>query len=1138
VAGEAPRIDPRSAATVAEELRRELSLLPVPDRPEEKFDPDRGLSGAMVGIFSRLAEIIIRRLNDVPGKNQLAFLNLLGASRLPPQPARVPLTFTLTASSATEAVVRESTQVAAPPAEGEKEPVIYETEHELVVTAARLDSVFVRDPELDAFADLGDLRAAPAPEGRPAFAGDRQIEHLLYVGHDYFGLSGLKAVRLKFALTASVADPRFVQWEIWKGTGYEQVGVEDGTDMLRGSGDVVINAPVLADNTPFPRTEVCGVPGRWLRCRLLTPITASKAALNTMVRASQLPSIESVAVSVTLDSLVDGKEQLLPPDAAFFNDLRLDTSKDFLPFGAAPRYGDTFYVAGRETFSKAGAKVTLTVGATNPVAADIPPPTTAGNPKLRWEYWNGAKWAELGTVDKAGKVTRENPSSPDPKLEDETKALTTGGTVKFNLPNDAAPTAVNGVENAWVRVRIVEGNYGVPPAYVPVKEKDSDAIKGYALNKGTLAPPSLSSLGVDYSLTTPLEPAEVVACNDLVCERQGLAAISPFQPSKDEEPSLYLGFSPPPPRGHEGTRFPNRKLSIYVEPVDFKHGESYGPVWPLRSRKAGGTSSLVKHKFRVAFESPLTVNPTLRVNLYGSAWITERTWSIEVQPGKTTELVIPVLVPADAAPTDKDRGFLRLTWEGWPTVEHVVRFETFASEEEATRRPQLSWEYWNGVGWAALVVRDDTRNLTLPGLFEFIAPADFAARDEFGRERFWLRARWTGGGYSFPPHLSRLLLNTVTAVQAVTVRGETLGSSDASAGQKFRTLRAPVLPGEQLEVREPEMPSDAEAAKIRREEGDDSISVVKDGSESAKEVWVRWHGTPDFYSSGPRDRHYVLDRLTGEVRFGDGLNGMIPPALAGNLRLRRYQTGGGTVGNRPAGIVTQMKTTVPYVDKVTNFLPAAGGAAAEDLPSLIDRAPRTLRHGERAVTIEDYEDLARQATPEVARVKCVPLYDLASDPDATRRRMGAVSLIIVPRSSEPRPLPSLELLGRVRDFLDGHRTPHAELFVVGPDYVGVDVTVTLGLSSMEGAREVEAAVAGALSRFLHPLTGGLDRKGWDFGRKPHKSDLFALLEETPGVDHVIALSVIEKKERADATTTERALVYSGAHTISLTVEAA
>jgi len=73
-------------------------------------------------------------------------------------------------------------------------------------------------------------------------------------------------------------------------------------------------------------------------------------------------------------------------------------------------------------------------------------------------------------------------------------------------------------------------------------------------------------------------------------------------------------------------------------------------------------------------------------------------------------------------------------------------------------------------------------------------------------------------------------------------------------------------------------------------------AVVKDQTGRPREVWVRWSRVPDFHGSGARDRHYVIDYLTGEIRFGDGLSGMIPPVGSGNIRLARYKNGGGASG--------------------------------------------------------------------------------------------------------------------------------------------------------------------------------------------------------------------------------------------------
>jgi predicted phage baseplate assembly protein len=202
----------------------------------------------------------------------------------------------------------------------------------------------------------------------------------------------------------------------------------------------------------------------------------------------------------------------------------------------------------------------------------------------------------------------------------------------------------------------------------------------------------------------------------------------------------------------------------------------------------------------------------------------------------------------------------------------------------------------------------------------------------------------------------------------------------------------------------------------------------------------------------------------------------------------------------------------------------------------MERAPRTIRHRDRAVTPEDYEDLGKLATPEVARTRCVPLFDLANDPDATSRRLGMVSLIIVPRSAEAKPLPSLELISQVRDYIAARQIPTAELVVVGPEYIRVDVQVEVGLKSVEGASGVVAEIEDVLSRYLHPLMGGLAGTGWDFGRKPRVSDLYVVLKAVRGVDYVKTLVVNEIEERAGAAQTGRFLVYSGMHQITVTYE--
>jgi hypothetical protein len=204
-----------------------------------------------------------------------------------------------------------------------------------------------------------------------------------------------------------------------------------------------------------------------------------------------------------------------------------------------------------------------------------------------------------------------------------------------------------------------------------------------------------------------------------------------------------------------------------------------------------------------------------------------------------------------------------------------------------------------------------------------------------------------------------------------------------------------------------------------------------------------------------------------------------------------------------------------------------------------------LRHGYRAVTLQDFEDLAMLASPGEARARCVPLYDLAQDPDARMQRPGVVSLIIAPvtagRALSPtqlaaRPTPSMELIGRVQSYLDAHRLTEADLVIVGPEYVVVEVEAEVTVSDADIASDVELAVARSILRFLHPMIGSYGGSGWQFGQEPSKSDLYALIEGVPGVDHVRELKLTKIEERPGTYKTGYFLICGAEPKITATLE--
>jgi predicted phage baseplate assembly protein len=177
--------------------------------------------------------------------------------------------------------------------------------------------------------------------------------------------------------------------------------------------------------------------------------------------------------------------------------------------------------------------------------------------------------------------------------------------------------------------------------------------------------------------------------------------------------------------------------------------------------------------------------------------------------------------------------------------------------------------------------------------------------------------------------------------------------------------------------------------------------------------------------------------------------------------------------------------------------------------------------------LQDYEDLARLASPEVAMAKCVPLFDLAAEPAGKHRRPGVVSVIVVPHSNDPRPMPGSELLGCVLDYLRSSSPPTAQISVVAPEYVQIDVTTEIVVGDPDSVSQIELAVKLALTGFLHPLTGGPAGAGWDFGRMPHKSDFFVVIEGVPGVSYVRDVRLFAVEEREGVEHTNRFLVSPG-----------
>jgi predicted phage baseplate assembly protein len=380
----------------------------------------------------------------------------------------------------------------------------------------------------------------------------------------------------------------------------------------------------------------------------------------------------------------------------------------------------------------------------------------------------------------------------------------------------------------------------------------------------------------------------------------------------------------------------------------------------------------------------------------------------------------------------------------------------------------LVWEYRHPKSpqrWRRLTVYlDETAAFTREGYIVVEGPAEIAATAE-GKVQdaphLWLRCRLDAGTYpgGQEPEIDGLRPNTVSARSLATTRNEVLGVSEGQPNQSFTLRYKPVRK--------------LQAGTAGAEEENLQLQMVPVGQ--AAETWS---AVDDFLASGADDAHYVLNATTGEIRFGDGCHGRIPAAGA-EIVAASYRYGGGTAANVAADSITIPLTGLVGIDSVTNLRPAVGGRDEQSVDDLKLQAPSTLRHRNRAVTEGDFAELARLAGG-VARATALAL----AHPDYPGVAVpGAVTVVVVPVSTDMPPQPSGDLIRHVCAYLGDYRLLTTELFVAGPRYVEIRVEVVVEAKPYVAAGTVEDAVRTALNERLDPLV-------WPFGSDFHPTGLY------------------------------------------------
>ena len=265
---------------------------------------------------------------------------------------------------------------------------------------------------------------------------------------------------------------------------------------------------------------------------------------------------------------------------------------------------------------------------------------------------------------------------------------------------------------------------------------------------------------------------------------------------------------------------------------------------------------------------------------------------------------------------------------------------------------------------------------------------------------------------------------------------------------------------------------------------------------------------------------FLLDPEAGLTTFGDGAHGARPPEQA-TIRAD-YDYSAGSAGNVGAGSINT-SPVLPVGFTVTNPIRTWGGADAETAADGEKQISRYLQHRDRLVTAYDFETIALR-TPglQIGRVEVLPAFhpDLSSGSGGDAA--GAVTLMLIPEFdpvTPDAPMPSNDFLDAVCGYLDTRRLITSEVFLRGPKYVGI--WISIGVQALPGVSPgpVYSAVKAQVLEFLAPTGGGVEElpddpstlfqsqqapaaNGWPLGKSVIALEIMAQAGRVAGVEFV------------------------------------
>lgn len=468
--------------------------------------------------FMELHEENVHLYHQMPNKNLIYFLNLLGADRLPPVSSKGSIRIDVNEGVERGVQIAKGSGVYGYDENGER--VLFEVQDDITAVDNELLCVYAKSTYHDKIMKVWDSAEKNEFSFFDFSGGANLQQRALYIG-DVRGLfiGGTTNIILDVVTDASryanevmaeiLGNTKAFAWCYLTEFGWQPIEKVE----TKGSS-------IVLELEQIPLTFAFGEVNHWISCQLLDYKMRSEVSFQDF----------------RLSSMAGG----LSVDAMYYNDISLE-EEDCLPFGTRFSSFDDFYIKSDQVFTKSGANICLefdleAVRTANMVVQEEYPKkwktvlneSDLQKPKaqditisrVKWEYYNGNGWASLYTTGANQDFFKE--------INEGTKTL------EFVCPDDLEGAFVGADYGFWIRGRILE-------------------INNMFQLEGDYVAPRIKKLSISYGFSAGTKSVEtLVVEKDMQFQTYGQGNkkdILFYQKDEEKEPTMYLKFKNNMPQG-------------------------------------------------------------------------------------------------------------------------------------------------------------------------------------------------------------------------------------------------------------------------------------------------------------------------------------------------------------------------------------------------------------------------------------------------------------------------------------------------------------------------------------------------------------------------------------------------------------